>query len=141
MLGYAAVVLALYAAIDRPMLADPLPHLGYTGRRQLWAEAVAAIRQVPGEGMVGSNTPELVYSLVGRPAYVRPISFDHYEQAMRLDYEQQFATLSSQLGRGGVFVLFDELEPDDQAFIDRLDLRPLESFPQVRLFQVPAAGP
>ena len=44
-------------------------------------------------------------------------------------------------GRGGVFVLFDQLEPDDQAFIDRLNLRPLESFPQVRLFQVPAAGP
>jgi hypothetical protein len=39
-----------------------------------------------------------------------------------------------------VFVLFDELEPDDQAFIDRLHLRPLENFPQVRLFQVPAAG-
>jgi len=139
-LGYAAVVLALYAAIDRPMLANPLPHLGYTGRRQLWAEAVAAIRQAPAEVPLVSNNPELVYILVGRPAYVRPISFDNYEQAVRSDYEQQFATLSSQLSRGGVFVLFDELEPDDQAFIDRLHLRPLESFPQVRLFQVPAAG-
>jgi hypothetical protein len=139
-LGYAVVVLAFYAAIDRQMLADPLPHLGYTGKRQLWAEAVAAIRQVPAEVPLVSNNPELVYILVGRPAYVRPISFDNYEQAVRLDYEQQFATLSSQLGRGGVFVLFDELEPDDQAFIDRLNLRPLESFPQVRLFQVPAAG-
>jgi hypothetical protein len=87
-----------------------------------------------------SNNPELVYILVGRPAYVRPISFDNYEQAVRSDYEEQFATLSSQLGSGGVFVLFDQLEPDDQAFIDRLDLQPLESFPQVRLFQVPAEG-
>ena len=140
-LGYAVVVLGFYAAIDRQMLADPVSHLGYTGRRQLWAEAVAAIRQVPAEVPLVSNNPELVYILVGRPAYVRPISFDNYEQALRLDYEQQFATLSSQLGHGGIFVLFDELEPDDQAFIDRLNLRPLESFPQVRLFQVPAAGP
>ena len=139
-LGYAAVVLAFYAAIDRQMLTDPLPYLGYTGRRQLWAEAVAAIQTLPGEVPLVSNNPELVYILVGRPAYVRPISFDNYEQALRSDYEQQFATLSSQLGRGGVFVLFDELEPDDQVFIDRLNLRPLESFPQVRLFQVPAAG-
>ena len=139
-LGYAVVVLGFYAAIDRQMLADPVSHLGYTGRRQLWAEAVAAIRQVPAEVPLVSNNPELVYILVGRPAYVRPISFDNYEQALRLDYEQQFATLSSQLGHGGIFVLFDELEPDDQAFIDRLNLRPLESFPQVRLFQVPAAG-
>jgi len=140
LVGYAAVVLAFYAAIDRQVLADPLPHLGYTGRRQLWAEAVAAIRQVPAEVPLVSNNPELVYILVGRPAYVRPISFDNYEQAVRSDYEEQFATLSSQLGSGGVFVLFDQLEPDDQAFIDRLDLRPLESFPQVRLFQVPAEG-
>jgi len=137
-LGYAVVVLAFHAAIDRQMLADPLPHLGYTGRRQLWAEAVAAIRRVPAEVPLVSNNPELVYILVGRPAYVRPISFDNYEQAVRSDYEQQFATLSSQLGSGGVFVLFDELEPDDQVFIDRLSLQPLESFPQVRLFQVPA---
>ena len=139
-LGYAAVVLAFYAAIDRQVLADPLPHLGYTGRRQLWAEAVAAIRLVPAEVPLVSNNPELVYILVGRPAYVRPISFDNYEQAVRSDYEEQVATLSSQLGSGGVFVLFDQLEPDDQAFIDRLDLQPLESFPQVRLFQVPAVG-
>jgi len=138
-MGYAAVVLAFYAAIDRQMLADPLPYLGYTGRRQLWAEAVAAIRTLPAEVPLVSNNPELVYILVGRPAYVRPISFDNYEQAERLDYEQQFATLSSQLGGGGVFVLFDELELDDRAFIDRLKLQPLESFPQVRLFQVPAA--
>ena len=139
-LGYAAVLLAFYAAIDRQILADPLPYLGYTGRRQLWAEAVAAIRKFPAEVPLVSNNPELVYILVGRPAYVRPISFDNYEHAERLDYEQQFATLSSQLGGGGVFVLFDELELDDRAFIDRLKLQPLESFPQVRLFQVPAAG-
>jgi hypothetical protein len=138
--AYAAALLIFYAGIVLPMLADPLPRLGYTGRRQQWAEAVAVIRQVPADMPLVSNNPELVYILVGRPAYVRPISFDHYEQAARLDYEEQFATLRSQLGQGGVFVLFDELEPDDQAFIDRMNLQPRDSFPSVRLFEVPAAG-
>jgi hypothetical protein len=139
-LVYAAVILVLYASLDLRMLADPLPQLGYTGRRQLWSEAVAAIEAVPTTIPLVSNNPELVYILVGRPAYGRPISFDNYEQAERTDYEEQFAVLRAQLRQGGVFVLFDELEPDDQAFIDRMQLSLLESFPQVRLFQVPAAG-
>jgi 4-amino-4-deoxy-L-arabinose transferase-like glycosyltransferase len=139
-LAYAVALLGFYAAVELRMLADPIPQLGYTGRRLLWADAVAAIREVPAEVPLVSNNPELVYILVGRPAYVRPISFDNYQQAARSDYEEQFRALEEQLRGGGVFVLFDELEPDDQAFIDRMGLSLLETFPQVRLFQAPAAG-
>jgi 4-amino-4-deoxy-L-arabinose transferase-like glycosyltransferase len=139
-LAYAVVLLGFYGAVELRMLADPIPHLGYAGRRLLWADAVSAIRHVPAALPLVSNNPELVYILVGRPAYVRPISFDNYQQAARADYEQQFQVLKEQLRGGGVFVLFDELEPDDQAFIDRMGLRPQQDFPQVRLFQVPAAS-
>lgn len=135
--GYALLVLGLYASQSMAILRDPLPYLGYTGRKYAWSELVAKLEQVPEQVPIVSNNPEMVYVLVGRPAYVRPISFDPYRDEVRQDYEDQFATLRQQLRDGGVFVVFDELERDDQEMIDRFNLQLIEEYPQARIYMHP----
>ena len=79
----------------------------------------------------------MIYILAGRPAYVRPISFDHYQQLVREDYEQQLASAAEKMVSGGVLVVFDELEADDLALIDQLKLELLADFPQAMIYASP----
>jgi len=130
-------LLALYMYNSLGFFRDPLPRLGYTGRKLLSPELVAALAQIPTESTIVSNNPELIYVLAGRPAYVRPIHYDPYQAEYRDDYELQFAQLEDQLGRGGVFVVFDELEPDDREVIDRLDLELIQEFPTASIYGHP----
>ena len=135
--GYALLLVGFYAYNSLPMVQDPLSRLGYTGRKLLWPELVAALAALPIESPIASNNPELIYVLLGRPAYARPIHYDPYQADYRDDYELQFAQLEDQLGRSGVFVIFDELESDDQAVIERLDLELIEEFPTARIYGRP----
>ncbi len=132
--GYAAVLIGFFAADAAAMLRDPLPHLGYTGRRFLWSELVAHLDRVPEQTPLISNNPEMVYILAGRPAYVRPIRFDPYQDEIREDYEQQFEDLEDELKGGGLFVVFDELEPDDRELIERFGLGLLAEFRSARIY-------
>jgi len=134
------VLLAFYIYNSLGFFRDPLPRLGYTGRKLLSPELVAALAQIPAESPIVSNNPELIYILAGRPAYVRPIRYDPYQAEYRDDYELQFAQLEAQLGRGGVFVVFDELEADDLAVIERMDLQLLAQYPMAQIFGHPS-GP
>jgi len=134
------VLLAFYIYNSQGFFQDPLPRLGYTGRKLLSPELVAALAQIPAESPIVSNNPELIYVLVGRPAYVRPIQYDPYQAQFRDDYELQFAQLEDQLGRGGVFVVFDELEADDREVIDRLDLELIQEYPTASIYGRAEAG-
>lgn len=134
LVAYAVVLLGFYAANSLGMIRDPLPHLGYTGRRYLSPEVVAYLDRIPEEAPIVSNNPELVYVLIGRPAYVRPITFDPYRGELREDYDSQFAQFEDNMSEGGFFVVFDELELDDQQVIERLELQLLEEYPAVRIF-------
>ncbi len=138
--GGAALLMALYALDSVPLIEDPISHMGYAGRRYSWSEAVAALKQIPVDLPIVSNNPEMLYILAGRPAYVRPISYDHYQQAFRQDYEQQFQMLAEQLEMGGVFVHIDQLEPDDEVFIERFDLQLSEIFDHLRVYRIPPPG-
>jgi hypothetical protein len=134
------VLLAFYIYNSLGFFQDPLPRLGYTGRKLLSPELVAALGRIPAESPIVSNNPELIYVLVGRPAYVRPIHYDPYQAEYRDDYELQFAQLEDQLGRAGVFVVFDELEADDREVIDRLDLELIQEYPTASIYGRPEAG-
>lgn len=136
-LACVAVVLAYSTANTISLLRDPLPHMGYTVRRHAWGELVSLLQNVPSEVPIVSNNPEMIYVLIGRPAYVRPISYDQYQDTAREDYEEQFEFLEAQLEDGGIFVLFDELEPDDRAMIERFDLEIIEQFENAQVYRHP----
>ncbi len=138
-IGYLLALGAFQAATVAETIRDPLPYLGYTGRRITWSEVVERLEQLPREVPIVSNNPEMIYILIGRPAYVRPISYDQYQNAVRQDYEQQFAFITGQMERGAAFVVFDQLEPDDIALIDGLSLRQVAEYPQASIYQAPGA--
>jgi len=116
------------------LLADPLPHLGYTARRVTWAPTVTAIDDYEVRGPVVSNNPEMVYILTGKPAYVRPISYDQYQEQPRDDYRQQLEFTKGVLDHGSVFVVFDALEADDTRLIEFADLVQIDRTPNARFY-------
>ena len=132
--GYALVLFAFFAAGSLVMVRDPLPNLGYTGRKYMWPEVVDHLERIPEKVPIISNNPEMIYILAGRPAYVRPISFDPYRGELREDYQKQFAQLETQLASGAVFVVFDEIEADDQEVIERFNLQLLGEYPAARIY-------
>lgn len=101
------------------MLRDPLPHLGYLGRRYTWPDVTAALDDVDPSVPIVSNNPEMVYILSGRPAYVRPIRFDVYQQQARQDYLDQVQATKERLDAGGVLVIFGEPEAVDHDILKR----------------------
>ncbi len=135
--GYAFLLLGFYAYNSLPLIEDPLSKLGYTGRKVLWSDLVAELGYISDDLPIVSNNPEMIYVLLGRPAYVRPIHFDPYRQEYRADYEAQITQLESHLEDGGIFVFFDELEPDDLAIIERMDLHLLVQYPMAQIFGHP----
>lgn len=137
--GYLLALGAFQVAGLVKMVRDPLPYLGYTGRRSSWSEVVARLEQLPADVPIVSNNPEMIYVLVDRPAYVRPISYDQYQNAPRQDYEQQLAFIADQMERGAAFVVFDQLEPDDLALIGGLGLQLVAEYPQACIYRAPAA--
>lgn len=138
--GYALLLVGFYAYNSLPMVQDPLSRLGYTGRKYSWSDMVAVLDGISKDVPIVSNNPELIFILLGRPAYVRPIHFDPYRDQYREDYEAQFAQLEDELGNGGIFVFFDELEADDLAVIERMELQLLAQYPMAQIFGHPS-GP
>lgn len=138
---YAFLIFGLYLLGSLDVIRYPLSHLGYTGRRVLWASTVERLEEIPEDIAIVTNNPEMAYILAGRPAYVRPISFDQYRDAPREDYQEQFEDLKRQLSNGGVFVVFDGLEEDDLAMVERLHLEEDGSTENAHFYLVPAFGP
>ncbi len=135
--GYALMLIGFYAYNSMPYVQDPLSRLGYTGRKHAWAEMVEAADGFSKGVPIVSNNPELIYILLGRPAYARPIQFDPYRHQLREDSESQYAVLEQQLENGGVFVFFEELEAADFATIERMDLQLLAQYPRAQIFGQP----
>jgi hypothetical protein len=115
--------------VDLRLLADPLP-AGIHRRHRLWSEGIGGHRSGACDP-AGFQQSGLNYILVGRPR-----TCSRWFRQLRAGADK----LQQQLrpaGSAGVFVLFDELEPDDQIFIDRMRLSPLRA-PAGAAVQVPA---
>jgi hypothetical protein len=121
-------------------VADPFPTLGYTARRTTWEQTVGAIDGYETRGPVVSNNPEMVYILTGKPAYVRPISYDQYQEQAREDYQQQLRDITAILNKGSVFVVFEQLEADDTSLIDYAGLVEIDQTPHAFFFAL-SEGP
>ncbi len=119
------------------LVSDPLPNLGYTARRVTWAPTVTAIDDYEARGPVVSNNPEMIYILTGKPAYVRPISYDQYQEQPREDYPQQLVVTKAVLVQGSVFVVFGQLEGDDTKLIEYAGLVQIDRTPNARFYAVP----
>ncbi len=116
--AYLLVLLAYNLTPTLAALSDPFPWIGYTARRVTWADTVALMHEYEGRAPLVSNNPEMVYILTGEPAYVRPISYDQYQEAPRADYQDQLVQITAILEQGSVLVVFKPVEPDDARLID-----------------------
>lgn len=136
---YALVLLAFYAYNTAQIVAAPLRHLGYTGDRHAWRQLTGAIQSVEPNRVILSNNPQLVYILSGRPAYVRPIRFDHYQEEFREDFEHQLEATKEKMQRGALLVIFRPVEEIDRTVIEYTGAVELESFPQGVFYALPGS--
>ena len=136
-LAYVAGLLLAFGAQTANLVANPLQAIGYVGYRYTWPEVTERLAAIDGDQPIVSNNPELVYVLAERPAYVRPIRFDHYQQVYREDYQQQLEFASQLMVQGAVLVVFHPIEPVDQQFIDYAELQLGSELPQASFYRYP----
>ena len=139
-LAFAGVMIALYAQRSIAVAqASTLP-LGITGIRERWSQAAADIARLAGEQPIISNNPEVVYYLVGRPAYFMPIKYDPYQQQDRQDFEDQLRLAVTRLKRGSPLVIFQPPKPWEAEALERLEVVPLRVYQDVIIYGYPASG-
>ncbi|MGA9531680.1 MAG: glycosyltransferase family 39 protein [Anaerolineales bacterium] len=134
MLLVLAVSLGVQGVGTIDLLRNPLPSLGYMGRRYTWAQTTDALRAIESGVPIVSNNPEMVYILSERPAFVRPIRFDVYQQRERDDYLQQVEATRDKLEAGGVYVILDEIEAVDQDILERTGAELLARYPHASFY-------
>lgn len=138
--AYLLVLLSVKGANVVSLLSAPIANMGYMGYRLRWTEEVEALADL-GQRTVITNNPELIYVLSDRPAYMRPIPFDHYQQERREDYQHQLEATEERLQEGAVFVVFRPVEAADRATIEFAQVEKLGSFAHAVFYGYPSKVP
>jgi hypothetical protein len=138
---YVAAIIALNGMNTLKIIQQPLATLGYTGDRIRSSQLVRALEQLEPDQPILSNNPELVYILASRPAYVRPIRYDHYQERFRQDYEEQLQSAQEKLSAGGVLLIFKPVEAVDEVVIKRSGVVELADYDQAVIFGMPGVLP
>jgi hypothetical protein len=133
-------VIGLNVPVTANLVRDPIPQIGYTGLKYTLPSVVSRLEEIDPADPIISNNPELVFILIGKPAYMRPIQFDTYQLAYREDFEKQVADAQSKLDRGAVLVLFGPLDSEEEQVLQALDVRSTYVSPQAT-FYVSASSP
>jgi hypothetical protein len=121
--GLAAMALiAAYLPATVNLVRDPIPNIGYTGLRYSLPAVVDRLEDVSTADPIISNNPELVFILVGRPAYMRPIRFDAYQLKYREDFASQVSDTQAKLDSGAVLVLFGSLDSEEMYVLQALNV-------------------
>ena len=136
-IGLAVILLGYAVAGSAGVVQNPLPQMGYTARKVTWQATVQDLVRYEQVGQVVSNNPEMVYILTSVPAYVRPIGFDQYQQRSRQDYQAQLAQTTAIMNQGAIFVVFDQVEPDDKNLIDAAGLVLVGQTEHARFYGLP----
>jgi hypothetical protein len=113
-------ILSTYAIRAVQVLNDPGKAFRYTDIKNDRPDLVATLRELGQDRPLISNDIELIYVLADRPAYRFPIEYDHYQQAVRDDLDEQIQFTREQLNDGGVIVLFDAAALDAELEIVQL---------------------
>jgi hypothetical protein len=129
-----AVLVLVNASTIFPILQDPHMSIGYMGLRKLWPDTVAGLEALDPEKPLIANNPEMVYVLVGRTAYMEPLSFDPYKLEEKQDYDEQIAAAKEKLEAGGALVIFGPLDDHDREVIELLDAERIQTFYDSALF-------
>jgi hypothetical protein len=135
--GYLLLLFAFYGWNSFRLVEDPLSHIGYMGYKYRWADVVRALDAIGPDRTLISNNPEIVYILIDRPAYVRPIRYDQYQDAYRQDYEDQLEATKERIAAGARLVIFRPLEETDLVTIEYTGAEELASFPHAAIYGRP----
>ncbi len=127
-------VIGLYLPATANLVRDPIPQIGYTGLKYTLPSVVSRLEEIEPANPIISNNPELVFILIGKPAYMRPIQFDTYQLAYREDFEKQVADAQSKLDRGAVLVLFGPLDGEEEQVLQALDVRSTYQSPEATFY-------
>ncbi len=83
--------------------------LGYASFQWYDSDAMAYLRELPGDVMIYTNEPAAVYLYVGRGARVLPYRYDAVTTQERTDFEEGVAFMQKEINDGrAVLALFDE---------------------------------
>jgi 4-amino-4-deoxy-L-arabinose transferase-like glycosyltransferase len=135
-----ALVLLVFAVFQTfPIVLSSTLDLGFTGIRDRWPRVVQELTEHDPSIPIISNNPEMVYYLVDRPAYMKPIHYDPYQQAYREDFEEQIELARSRLASGSIFVFFDEPSDEEGEILKMLDAAPILSTSRVTIYAYPEA--
>jgi hypothetical protein len=137
--AYSIVLMIFLAMQTLPMMRSSTLDLGYTGIRDLWPDIVQVLKEHDESIPIISNNPEMVYYLVDRPAYMKPIRYDLYQQAFREDFNEQIDLARRRLGSGSIFVFFDEPSSEESDILELLDMSLIYETERVKIFAYPDA--
>jgi hypothetical protein len=132
----ATVFLGFFLSETLSYIRSPVKDMGYTDVKRSWTEVVQALNEIDTSHLFISDNVELFYYLAGRPAYAFPISYDHYTQQQRQDYEEQIAKAKDRLDKGAIIVLFYPDE-EQQTVLKQLGVETLYEFPQAIFYHQP----
>jgi hypothetical protein len=138
--AYSFVLMIFFGMQTLPMARTSTLDLGYTGIRYLWPDIVQVLEEHDDSVPIISNNPEMVYYLVDKPAYMKPIRYDLYQQAFREDFSEQIDLARSRLESGSIFVFFDEPSSEESDILELLDMTLIYETKQVKIFAYPDAG-
>jgi hypothetical protein len=133
-IGYSLILMGFFGYDTLQMSAASTLELGYTGIIKLWPGVVNELEEHDADIPIISNNPEMVYYLVNRPAYMKPINYDVYQQSYRQDFEQQLQLARKRMSAGSIFVFFDEPSDEEQEILELLDADVIYETPRVKIF-------
>lgn len=137
--AYSVVLMIFFGMQTLPMAGSSSLDLGYTGIRYLWPDIVQVLEEHDESIPIISNNPEMVYYLVDRPAYMKPIRYDPYQQAFREDFEEQIDLARSRLESGSIFVFFDEPSSEERDILALLNMSVIYGTERVKIYAYPDA--
>jgi hypothetical protein len=112
--------------------------MGFTTIRTTWSDLAARLSaQGPAQPILSEN-PEMVYFLIGRPAYAMPIKFDQYRQVFREDFAQQLELAGDRLKAGAILVVFGDPSDEQAEVIRLLGVTPLQTFEGAVVYGYPS---
>jgi len=122
---YACVLVFAAFSQSAKMMIDPMPYIGYSNLEIGYPKLEETLKGMDRDTIAISNNPEMVYFLMGRPAYMRPIGFDNYSLQYRQDYEDQIDFVQGLLDSGAVYIQMRDPSQEELDVINDLEIEPV----------------
>jgi hypothetical protein len=134
MFTYVLVLLVFNGVQTVPMMMSSSFELGFTGIRSQWKAVAQEINDIDSDMPLITNNPEMIYYLLDRPAYMKPIYHDVYKQTERADFLDQINLAETRMRAGSIFILFGKPSDEELRVLDLLAVQPLSVFEGVTIY-------